>query len=389
MPLSISTGISRTLGFTGYSVPVPETLKFPINSLIPYYGSSTDLGLVDWERYTAADGKYLLAATNQAQIGVSLSLTYGGSSASGFLSTAGGHGGPTITQNLYSSGSVGRQNSSGGGSHTHTMSGSNSAIMPLTTQNITLLRAVRSTRYLPPNALTIKETQPTNSTAFVSSANGNTYLAGANNLNFTAGSSLNLSYVVAAGYTGSHDHGGGAGGIYLPAGQRFYAYQVGYATADHGHTMAATFTQSVITSKLVTLWKQTALTIPQTDLIIMYVGTLASLPSSWKVCDGFNGTTNLGGYIIGYNNSSSTWNVTQTANPSTALGSASTGFVTHYHNSSYTGANLAQSSYTNVATGAQHGSLGWSHSHTSSVSASNTAYIPPRIGVAFIQYKGE
>lgn len=387
MPLSFSSGASKSLGFTGGDF-TPETLKFPVNSVIPYYGSLTDPGLSDWERYSTADGKYLLAATTQAQIGVSSLATTGGSTASGSLNSAGGHGGPTITQNVYSSGGVGRQTSAGGGGHSHTMSGSSYSNMALNTQNVRLLRAVRSTRYLPTNAITIKQTQPNDSTPFISSSTGNTYLAGADALTFTAGGTLSIPYTVSASVTGSHDHGGGAGGIYLPAGQRYYAYQVGFASANHGHSMAATFTQSLITSKLVTLWKNNSASIPQTDLIIMYVGTLASLPDTWKLCDGLNGTTNLGGYIIGYGNNSNLWNVIQTANPATALGAASTGYVSHYHNSSYTGANLAQSSYSGIATGAQHSTLGWSHSHTSSVSASNRAYVPPRIGVAFIQYKG-
>jgi hypothetical protein len=260
--------------------------------------------------------------------------------------------------------------------------------MVLTTQNILLLRAIRSTRYLPANALSIKQTQPNSSTAFVSSVGGNTYLAGANNLTFTAGSNLSLPYSVSSDSTGGHDHSGTGTGTYIPAGQRFYSYNVGYTGAAHSHSVSATFTQSVITSKLVSLWKHTAAIIPQTDLIIMYVGTLASLPDTWKLCDGLNNTTNLGGYVIGYNNSSLTWNVIRTADPSTALGSVTTGYVSHNHASSMTGSNLVQSSYSNVATGAQHSTLGWSHGHTASVTTSNRTYVPPRIGVAFIQYKG-
>ena len=55
-PISIVSSTTSNFAFAGGEF-VPETFKFPANTLIPYYGNTPVLS--DWERYSAADGKFI------------------------------------------------------------------------------------------------------------------------------------------------------------------------------------------------------------------------------------------------------------------------------------------------------------------------------------------
>lgn len=379
MPLSLSS--SSRLGF-GAGTDFPPTLKFPANTVIPYYGASTDPGLYDWTRYTAADGYYLWSAATQAEIGTTYQANAGGASISGSTGSAGAHAGSAVTQSWRSAtGGSTAQSSSGGPTHTHTYSGSgySSTDTMLNKQNITLLRSTKSTRYLPVNSLVVKQTAMPDSTAFTRT--GNNYLCGANDITtFVAGTGHSYGISIGVSYDSGHYHASSSSAYQTLASGAYYRnYSMGYAGA-HSHTASAAFSQSTIVSKLVNLWQLTKSAVPTTDMIVMYVGTLASLPETWKLCDGLNGTTNLGGYIIGY--SDNQWNVTTTANPSGALNYFSSEYVSHSHAFSYSpSANVAGPT-------AYHSNYGWVHTHTTGSGVSTYAYLPQRIGMAFIQYKG-
>lgn len=381
MPLSFSSGASKSFAFAGGKI-IPETLKFPANCLIPYYGSSNNVELYDWTRYTAADGYYILAATDQSEIGTTYTATSGGLSASGYTGSAGAHAGTAVTQNWTSTtgGSTG-QSSSTGPTHNHSYYGYgySSTDTMLNKQNITLLRSIRSTRYLPANALVVKQTAAANSTAF--SATGSNYLFGASeDLTYTTGTGYSFGVSITLSSDSGHFHSSGST-AYKPfaVGAYLRNYNMVYGGA-HSHTAYGTFSQSVISSKLVNLWKITSASIPETDLIVMYVGSLSALPETWKLCDGLNDTTNLGGYIIGY--SDNQWNVTTTSDAAGALSSTDAAYTPHSHLGGYAStANIAGPT-------AYHGNYGWSHSHTLSGGYSLSSYLPQRIGVAFIQYKG-
>jgi hypothetical protein len=379
MPLSISSGASRSLGFAGAS-DFPESLKFPANSVIPYYGSSTDTGLNDWARYSLADGYYLYSALNQEEIGITYPANAAGAYASGSTSSDGYHTGSAVTQNWRSATGGSTAQSAGSPGHTHTYSGSAVSAQDtlLNKQNITLLRATKSTRFLPINSLIVKQTALTGSVAF--SQTGYNYLFGADqNLVYTTGSPYSFGAGLSVSSDYGHYHASSSSAYQTIANGPYYRnYSMGYGGA-HSHSASVVFSQSQIQSKLVNLWKLTAALIPTTDIIVMYVGTLANLPLTWKLCDGLNGTVNLGGYVIGY--SDNQWNVTTASNPYAAL-SFSSAYVSHSHANSYVP--TANTS----GPGAYHSNYGWSHSHNPSGSVSAYAYIPQRIGLAFIQYKG-
>lgn len=379
-PISIVSSTTSNLSFAGGEY-VPEKFKFPANTVIPYYGNTPVVP--DWERYTVADGKYLFNTLTQSQIGTALAGTNGSLSISGSATSAGVHSGTAFTQNLNGAlgtgGSLGYLNGSAD-NHSHTYSGSVSGSATesiLNRQKITFLRATRSVAKLPPNALVTKQTAPNSATAFT--AAGSNYLVGAvNDQTFTAGVPFSGVGVASISSNGGHLHIGTstaykpyAVGAYL----RNYNYQYGGA---HGHTASISFSQSTISSKLINLWKMAVASSPQTDMIVMYVGTLGAIPAPWYVCDGNNGTVNLGSYVIGY--SDGQWNVVTSANNIGYL-TINTASVSHFHNSGYAStANVAGPS-------AQHNTLNWSHTHGTMVFG-GTPFVPPRIGVAFIQYKG-
>ena len=377
-PISIVSSTTSNFAFAGGEF-VPEEFKFPANTLIPYYGNTPVLS--DWERYSAADGKFIYSTVAPTQVGVALAAVSGGGSISATTTTAGAHSGPTFTQNIINTtgGSSAFQNGSGG-SHNHSVSGSSAgASTPsmLNRQNITFLRAVRSVVRLPQNALVAKQTSPANSTAFTRT--GNNYLVGAlDSQTFTAGTPFSSSGSVSTNTAGSHWHVGSstayrpyAAGAYL----RNFNVQFG---GSHSHTGSITFSQSAILSKLLNLWQMVIGGRPETDMIVMYVGAINSIPAPWYLCNGNNGTLNLGSYVIGY--SDNQWNILVNNN-NTGTVTINSAYVPHYHSSGYAStANVSGPS-------AQHNNYGWSHTH-SSMSASGTAYVPPRIGVAFIQYKG-
>ena len=378
MPLlSISSGPPKSFGFAGGVAPITDALKFPKDSVVPFYGSNPGYG--DWDRYADADGHCLYSATSNGQIGFKTAQANGGAVAA-FSSSAGSHSGSAVQQNLsFATGSpfVAPAGSSGV-THSHSVSGSAYYIENnlINKQNITLLRANKPTRYLPLNSLVVKQTAATNSTAFTAASN--TYLVGANNdLSTTVGVPANASAGAVVTSDSGHYHASGSSAYRtISYGAYFRNYNMSYG-GEHTHTATLSFTQSAITSKLVNLWKLVQHSVPETDVIVMYVGDLSQLPVTWKLCDGNNNTPNLGGFIIGYANNQ--WNVITVANPAGAL-SISTAYPTHSHASGYA------RTINSGGPSALHSSFGWSHSH------SGSCYIyehsPPKIGVAFIQYKG-
>lgn len=376
-PISIVSSTTSNFAFAGGEY-VPEIYKFPANTLIPYYGNTPVLN--GWTRYSAADGKYLYSTISQAQIGTALAGTNGSVTASGSTPFAGVHSGSNFNQNITGTtgGSLGYLTGSAD-NHSHTFSGSLAGATEaiLNRQKVTFLRATSSVARLPANALVTKQTTPANATAFA--ATGNNYLVGAlDDQTFTAGVAFNKATSASVSSNSGHAHIG-TSTAYRPMANGSYMRNYNYQYAGaHGHSATLSLSQSTISSKLLNLWKMTLESRPQTDMIVMYVGTLGAIPAPWYVCDGNNGTTNLGSYVIGYSNNQ--WNVITSANNIGYL-TLNTASVSHYHFSGY--------AFTpnTAGPGGQHSTVSWSHTH-GSVIYSGTAFVPPRIGVAFIQYKG-
>lgn len=378
--ISFTSGLGKNLGFSSSGEDsIPDSLKFPLNTVIPYYGNTPNIA--GWERYAAGDGKAIYSATTQAQIGTTLaeqlaratpsSLNTGGSHLSGGAAPLANMGGTAGTGMLQQATAVG---------HTHTASGtltSGDNMKVMNTQKVTLLRATKSKLTLPPQALVVNENELPNSTQFTSASPR--YLVGANNdITTTNKTNINVSGGVTVASGGFHAHSTGSTTYSTPlSGTTYYTNYNFVGAGSHTHSASVTLTQSQIASKLVKLWQLTTSIMPKTDIIVMYVGTLSLLPSTWKLCNGLNGTPNLGGYVIGYRGND--WNITTVADASSVM-SINADNNTHNHLSGPVGTR------TRGSMGGYHGSYTNYHTHTGN--SSTTAYLPPRIALAFIQYKG-
>jgi hypothetical protein len=351
-----------------FGAEIEPYILFPANTLIPYNG--TDPGLAEWTRYSTADGYTLRGTSTQAEIGTRL----GGTNASIVAVTGrtGDHNGAYFNSSVgLAAGSGNPYYTSAGGDHIHTLSSFNRALPPRI-QNITLLRSLAPTVNLPVNTLIHKETSvDTDSTAFTDISS--TYLMGSASGPSITAAITSGSGPITTGSAGDHDHKGSSSasrGAYTTGSGASFVVSGG----NHGHTVNFSVTQTAIASKLLSLWQLVSPCIPVTDLIVMYVGTLSSLPLPWRVCDGTNGTIAIQD-IMGFRESLD-WNVSIASDVD---GSASMPAInaTHTHAS-------GTRSYSSQA---YHSSFSWNHAHSVSI-AQKIAYVPPTIKVAFIQYKG-
>lgn len=185
----------------------------------------------------------------------------------------------------------------------------------------------------------------------------------------------NRAMTVSVTSGGSHSHtgiagydapGGGGGIIQIPAGA-------------HVHTSISD-TIAINKPPYVALLCATvdSATGAFTSLVIGYNGSLASIPSTWKLCDGTNSTRDLvgkspigsgGSFILGATGGSS-------SNQSiTGTGSVASATVVHNHGVP-----------TEEGAQADHSSYSWTHSHAS---WSGTATVmPPWHALYMIEYKG-
>ena len=377
--ISFTSGLGKNLGFSsGGEDSIPDFLKFPLNTVIPYYGNTPNI--VGWERYAAGDGKAIYSATTQAQIGTTLAEQLARATPSS-LNTGGSHLGNTAPlANMGGTAGSGMNQQAGAVGHTHTASGvltSGDNMKVMNTQKVTLLRATKSRLTLPPQALVVNQNEFPNSTQFTSASAR--YLVGANNdLTTTNKANINVNGNVTVASSGFHAHSTGSTRYSTPvSGTTYYTNYNFTGAGSHTHSANITLTQSQIASKLVKLWQLTVSTTPKTDIIVMYVGTLSLLPSTWKLCDGLNGTPNLGGYVIGYQGND--WNIITVADASSVM-AINADNNTHNHLSGPVGTR------TRGSMGGYHGSFTNYHTHTGN--SSTIAYLPPRIALAFIQYKG-
>ena len=217
----------------------------------------------------------------------------------------------------------------------------------------------------------------------------NYYLKGGTSIVATTGKAYSLSKSGFTNAAAGHNHVDNTKyGRYISPWatgtfRKNYEIRANEYLGTHAHTTNATFSQSTIDSKLLKLWKTLRQAQPTSNIIVMYAGRIEDIPQPWYLCDGNNGTTNLGGYIIGF--SGSTWNVTTTANPNMTLTVNTSTTAGHNH------ANWGAVASTSSANGPKnyHSGIGWSHTHTVTTnSITKTPYKPKTIGVAFIQYKG-
>lgn len=395
--VSFGSSPAKNLGFASSTeLSLPPELSFPANTIVPYYGD--DPGLVGWTKYTGfTTGQALMyGSPDFTSLGTGINVVAPSLNFSGSVSSSGAHSGSNTYQRLYSTGTIYANNASGG-SHTHlvqngTKNPNNPALGIYNRQSVTFLISTVSRSTIPTKSLVISQNQVQDSEAFtqpestflVQSVSGQTpYVAKANaSITFTQSPSLAMA--------GAHTHGGTTTHRLIPSGQRFYAYYLGSNNGSHTHTVgASTFTQTQIQHKLVNLWKLTANSRARNGMIVMYIGLPQNLPSTWVLCNGLNGTPNLGNYIIGYSDGTKWDTVVAQDSTHTSIGVIPSVYLSHSHtDSGYYPVDLAASSYSGIISNGQHTNYGWNHTHTNNIAISRTAYVPYRHRIAFIQYKG-
>jgi hypothetical protein len=176
---------------------------------------------------------------------------------------------------------------------------------------------------------------------------------------------------------GSHDHL--QGGVRSSSSAGSGTPNVASGTGQlHNHSATVTVTPDSITGKLLKMWIAASADPAFATTIVLYDGTLSSLPSYWKVCDGANGTVDMRGYFLGYSTSASDHAVA-TANTLTVSSSGAYGDWTHQH---ATAVNVG-SAFRVDQTG--HQSQSFSHTHTVTAVGGSATHDPGTYRVAFIQ----
>ena len=350
----------------------------PAGTIILYNGA--DPSNVSYPRYSAADNLYLQGTTTQAEIGTNTSpstnVSYEYS-----LSTAGSHTSTSgYTFNSSSTdGQITAIPAGTAGAHSHAL-----GISPATvtnarpyTGNVTLLRASSNQTTFPTNTIHINS----------SNKNSWTQKLGTSYNRYVRGVSTGVAEVDAiaasvsgtTGSSGQHDHllGGvrSSSSSPPPSGTPNVASGTGQA---HTHSATVEVTPASINGKLLKMWISASADYGFANTIVMYDGTLSSLPSYWKVCDGSNGTVDMRGYFLGYSTSASDHAVA-TSNTLTMYSSGAYGDWTHEH---ATAVNVG-SAYRVAETGHQSQSV--SHTHTVTVSSGTATHDPGTYRVAFIQ----
>lgn len=354
-----------------------DPIYFPTDSIVPYYGTAPTLS--DWDVYSAADGYSIMGTTTSGEAGT----TAAGTTPTAFL-TAGSTGAHTGTVTFRSGGSTttagstaNNNNNTSAGSHAHGGSTTHPNIKAQSSL-VRLLKANKNTRMLPPGAIAFRNA------AIGSYGNRFKPVTNQNNTNYFQCSSSSGSTTTpvnsqtvsgVTGTAGSHIHTTNTRNPLVGSGNG-----LARTAGEHTHPISVTLTQSILSNTAILhAWQAATEMVPETDVVIMYLGNVSNLPTFWKLCDGNNGTINMHNYYAAFDptNDSVAWYTIRSSNASVS-GSITDNNATHTHS---VGA-VNGAGYT-----AYHGSQTWVHNHSVDVSII-TAYSLPRIFLHFIQYKG-
>lgn len=427
---------------TPYSIADNLTYYIPTNSIIMYSGASNPgLDSQGWTYISEYNGYYIQGNINGGTGAVASKVGGTGGVVTLSVGSAGSHTGNSVpqVQNYYPVSpttvprSIVYSDHSASGVHTHTAQAAldftGTDINP-PTRGWILLKSIKNTTVFPPNSILISGTQITGSSQLTGTdtytyikANSSPVLIGATQrsmggytasdigtYNPTTGISTPSGVSIRPGWHthalgtgpylygqlitavgGTAPNGGGNSGIYLfepydaATSSPWPNAETGTSAMRHTHTLSSGLISCVsLTGKIVKLWQVAQYTVPESATVIMYSGSLSSLPRYWKVCDGTNGTINMNGYFLGYSNSTATAHDTTTTKNIT---STSITFSTESWFHTHTG-----SAFNQVAP-----SVGWtfpvyhaaqniSHTHTISNNSLSADYTPPTVQLCFIQF---
>jgi hypothetical protein len=373
MPLITQT--ASTFSYLTGKPPVPRPpIVFPKDCIVPYY-SSTSLVSADWVVYTAGNGRYITGTTSSSLVGTTSSATSATVDVS--LFSTGAHTGSvayTSAASTATGSNINNGTNSSAGSHSH--SGSIPFNVRPEAANVILLRANKNVSTIPANTIAFRRTltgsygtpftqtggslatayfMPNNSGGTITSASG----------------SLNGSSSVSS--SGSHRHHSNTNQYFINGRQTNRPLM---DSGTHQHSISCTLSQTIMnTTIILDAWISAADRVPNTDVVVMYVGNPADLPTGWFLCNGSNGTVNMNSYYLGLGSSS--WGTIRGSDASiSTVGVGSIGQHSHISSAPAAGAGIT----------GWHGSQSWDHTHT--VSSTITPFAGARIFLYFIQYKG-
>lgn len=362
-------------------VPPPD---IPVGALVFYNQAFT--GIPGWQRYSIADGLFFRGTATQGQIATTTSPTLSGT-LNVTLGTSGSHFptqvsfGPAFNP----SGTAfpgGWFNLGTAGSHIHTVASLNLSTIGIPTpaaySTYIVIECIAPTKRLPPNSIVFSQNAP-GSLFSVLSAENQPIRGGVSNN--TTGTGTTITNIRTTAVSGTHSHID-TNFPYDPA--TVVSTNFPYVTSlTHNHNITLNIVANSILTKLLTAWGNSFESYLGLNSILMYNGSLASLPAGWYVCDGNNGTINMVDFFVGFG-SQAAWNTsTGTNNDVGVNGSTTTNTWSHSH----IGSGIIGATPATLAS-VPHGTNTVSHNHTVTPSLSSVTYDPGTIRIAFIQYKG-
>jgi hypothetical protein len=362
-------------------VPPPD---IPVGALVFYNQAFT--GIPGWQRYSAADGLFLRGTATQGQIAVTANPSLSGT-LNVTLGTAGSHFPSQISFGpAYNpSGTAfpgGWFNLGTSGSHIHTVTGLNLSTIgvpsPAAYSTYIIIECTSATNRLPPNSIVFSQNAPGSLFSLLSAENQPIRGGVSNN---TTGTGTTITNIRTTAISGTHSHID-TNFPFDPATVVSTNYPY-VTTVTHNHNISVNIVANSILTKLLSAWGNSFESYLGLNSIIMYKGSLASLPAGWYVCDGNNGTINMVDYFVGFGTQAA-WDTSTGANNDIGVtGTTTTNIWSHSHQ----GSGIIGATPATLAS-VPHGTNTVSHNHTVTPSLSSVDYNPGSIRIAFIQYKG-
>ena len=362
-------------------VPPPD---IPVGALVFYNQSFT--GISGWQRYSVADGYFLRGTATQGQVEVTSNPSLSGS-VNVTLGTAGSHFPSQISFGpaFNPSGTAfpgGWFNLGTAGSHSHTIGNLDLSTIgvptPASYSTYIIIECISTTKRLPPNSIVFSQNAPGSLFSLLSAENQPIRGGVSNN---TSGTGTTITNIRTTAVSGTHSHID-TNFPFDPA--TVVSTNFPYVTTlTHNHNMTLNIVANSILTKLLSAWGNSFESYLGLNSILMYKGSLTSLPAGWYVCDGNNGTINMVDYFVGFG-SQGAWNTTTGAdNDIGASGTTTTNLWNHSH----LGSGIIGATPATLAS-VPHGTNTVTHGHTVTPSVVGANYNPGTIRIAFIQYKG-
>jgi hypothetical protein len=368
--------------------PPPSNIEFPADSIVPYYST----GLPpdgNWDFYSTATDKFITGTTSagllgtttneiQASGGVALSTTGSHTGSTAYRSCASSSTGSTLNSGTNTS--AGNHGHSGSFAYQYNQFNSTPSIIPQHSV-ISLIRANKNVTTIPPNSIAFRNAATgTYGTRYgaPSAVNPTLYFktsTTASSLTTISGISSSTAYSSTSS-AGTHRHHSNTNQYFIDGKTIYSPLQ---DSGLHMHNLTGTLTQKIMNSTMVLdAWTSATARIPLTDVVVMFVGNPANLPSGWFLCNGLNGTINMNGYYVAAGvNSGTSWGTIRNSDASQSVTVATAGSHSHV-NSTAPKAGYGILSYHDTQT--------WDHTHTATPNL--TPYSGGKLYLYFIQYKG-